>query len=37
MLSYHQIKKKIIQDVVQLYYIESFTPVLQTELVENLP
>ena len=37
MLSYNQIKKKIIQDVVQPYYIESSTPILQTELAENLP
>ena len=37
MLSNNQIKKKIIQDVVQPYYIESSTPILQTELAENLP
>ena len=37
MLSYNQIKKKIIQDVVQPYYIESSTPILQTDLAENLP
>jgi hypothetical protein len=37
MLRYNQIKKKIIQDVVQPYYIESSTPILQTELAENLP
>jgi hypothetical protein len=37
MLNNNQIKKKIIQDVVQPYYIESSTPILQTELAENLP
>jgi hypothetical protein len=37
MLSNNQIKKKIIQDVVQPYYIESSTPILQTELAEHLP
>ncbi len=37
MLSNNQIKKKIIQYVVQLYYIESSTPILQTELAEHLP
>ena len=37
MLSNNQIKKKIIQDVVQSYYIESSTPILQTELAEKLP
>ena len=36
MLSNNQIKKKIIQDVVQSYYIESSTPILQTELAEKL-
>jgi hypothetical protein len=37
MLSNNQIKKKIIQDVVQPYYIESSIPILQTELAEHLP
>ena len=37
MLSNNQIKKKIIQDVVKSYYIESSTPILQTELAEKLP
>jgi len=36
-LSNNQIKKKIIQDVVQPYYLESSTPILQTELAEYLP
>ena len=36
MLSNNQIKKKIIQDVILPYYIESSTPVLQTELAENV-
>jgi len=29
--------KKIIQDLVQPFYIKSSTPILQTELAENLP
>jgi hypothetical protein len=29
--------KKIIQDLVQPYYIEISTLILQTELAENLP
>ena len=37
MLSNNQIKKKLIQDVVKSYYIESSTPILQTELAEKLP
>ena len=37
MLSNNQIKKKLIQDVVKSYYIESSTPILQTEFAEKLP